>query len=130
MEREDLGWARDLVARGAWLFHAETRVAGQAAELFDGVESRWAPGPDKSPIDSPVIRLHNGHALIARRGAFFELTDKDAVFACELEAGLASLVAAAARRGGELAVIPAMGATIIAAVLRAQMLQVERVFQR
>jgi hypothetical protein len=129
MAKDDLDWAREYVERGAWLLHLETRVAGRAVELYDGDGVRWV-SRDQRPVLDPVLKLHQGHTFVAKRGAFMELTEADGQFAGEFQSGLAALVAFAGRRGGELSLTPAVGAMVIAALMRAQLLEVERLFQR
>ena len=126
--RDDLEWARGLAARGAWVLHADARVIGQVQEVFDGVEKRWMSGGE--PVAGPVILLKNGHALVAKAGAFVELGAQDAVFAQEFQAALAGTIALSVARARELGIRRGVGVHVICAAMRAQLAQIERALPR
>jgi hypothetical protein len=125
---EDLDWAKALVDEGAFVMHVETRTVGKVVELYDGEGKLYVSPTNDKPVRAPVLKLDRGHAFVARRGAFIVLEAKEAVFFLDAQRRLAGCLAAIAARGGELGVMAQAGGLVVAAVLRSQLLEVERLF--
>jgi hypothetical protein len=126
-EYEDVDWLRELADAGAYILHVENRLIGKVVEVFDGVEKVYA-GPNKRELHCPVVVLERGHTLVARRGVLVRLEEADAVLFAESQGALAQCVRRIAARAGELKVQTGGGLLILAAVLREQLQQVERLF--
>jgi hypothetical protein len=127
-EYEDLEWVKGLVDRGSYVLHVESRTVGKAVELYDGEGKLYVSPGNHKPVRAPVLRLDHGHSFVARRGAFIEFSAKEAVLFVESQQKLAACLASIAARGGELGVMAQAGALVVAAVLRAQLGEVERLF--
>lgn len=125
---EDLDWLGELAEQGAHVLHVDTRTIGKVVEFWDGVTEVYV-GPNGKGMNCPVVALDRGHTLVAKKGSLVRLEAAEAVFFAEAQGSLAQSVRAIAARGGELSVKPEGGMLILAAVLREQLSQVERLFQ-
>lgn len=74
------GWAKKCVEDTQWLFHTPTLVVGPAEECFDGVATVYVSEVNGEPVTGPVIKLANGHALMANPNAFIELAPREVEF--------------------------------------------------
>lgn len=125
-DEKDLSWAQRLVDSHAWLIHVETKTLGQAAELFDGEGKKYTPPGHDRETQAPVLKFEQGHSFVAKRGAFIEITPKEARFVQDAQAMVSQTLSEIVQHGGRLQVIAQTCALLTAAILRAQLREIER----
>lgn len=124
--KDDLEWAKRFVEQRSWVLHVDTRTVGQVAELFDAEGNPYTPPGQDKPLRDPVLRLEQGHTFVARAGAFIEFTAREAQFFRDAQGILARACHEMAVQGGKLNVVAQSGALLMAAALRAQLREIER----
>jgi hypothetical protein len=125
---DDLDWARQLVAEKAPLFHLATKTVGRAARFWAGEPGDVYVSPvNGGPVSHPVIELSSGASLVAKREAVIKLSEQEASFYEGFQRSLGDFLGEAARMASGLGVQPKTGIALIAAALRVQAAELERV---
>jgi hypothetical protein len=128
----DLAWAEKLVQERALVLHTDTGTVGRVLELYDGEGKLYTPPGGDRATQAPVLVLEpapgreHGSSFIAKAGSFIVFTMREAQFLQDAQAMLSGTLAEMAGHGGRLGVLGQTGVLVMAAILRAQLRELER----
>jgi hypothetical protein len=102
-----------------FLLHAGQGVAGRLKKRWH--PDTYVPEGQSVPLSEPVIELENGHALLARPGAWRRLSPTEERVYLALEQELRTLVAGAAVALAQGGAMPGHALQVVSAAIRSQL---------
>lgn len=102
------------------LLHSEHMIAGSVTDYFDGVDNCFVD-QNGNRISKPVVKLDNGHSLIADPSKFVELTLQETKALRGLQTSMSGLIAIAVKQMAEAKLDQITAFTLIRAVLLAHL---------
>ena len=110
-----------MAERKAWVMHLPTGVVGRAEKYYDADKHLFFPDDSPAALDKPVLRLHQGHALLAVDENFLELSTAEVSFYVHALAMQEEAVLEMAKLGGNSQIEPGKGLMLVRSVLSAQL---------
>lgn len=94
-----MDWQK-LVGTDTYVFHKEFMIAGRVEAYFDGVEKVFV-GADGAPVKGKIVKLDNGHAVLADEKKFIELSEGESQAFVGMNEVLSATMASWIQQAGE-----------------------------
>lgn len=126
MPRDQHGWAKDFVDRGAWVMHLPSRTIGKVARFYDGEGQLYVSPTNSAPVKAPVIEMERGNSFVAEAGAFIELNEREQDFFNRASAVVQKLISDFAMLSTATQVPPKTAMMLLSTILRTQADELDR----